>query len=219
LAERVSNTVDLTRFRFRERRKLTPVLLSNRNLERLYNVECTLRAFALIQQRFPEARLIVAGDGSERARLRELAASLALDNVEFVGAVAPQDMPALYDRADIFVNASDIDNQPLSIIESFACGLPVVTTDAGGIPDMVTDGVTGLMVRCDDHHCLAENVIRLLTDSRLALELALRARAKCELYTWASVSRKWIALYSELCELGETLEEGHELRTRLKART
>jgi glycosyltransferase involved in cell wall biosynthesis len=197
-AERVSNTVDLARFRFRERPLLKPVLLSNRNLGRHYNVECTLRAFALIQQRVPDARLIVAGDGSERRALRDLAASLAPGKVDFVGAVAPEDMPALYDQADIFVNASNVDNQPLSIIEAFASGLPVVTTDAGGIPEMVTDGETGLMIDRGDHEALAACVIRLLRNKELATDIAARAREECGRYSWTSVSGKWLRLYSEL---------------------
>ncbi len=197
-AERVLNTVDLARFRFRERRELSPVLLSNRNLERHYNVECILRSFAMIQQRIPDARLLVAGDGSERNRLRALAVSLGLKNVEFLGAVAPEDMPALYDQAGVFVNASDIDNQPLSIIEAFASGLPVVTTNAGGIPDMVTDRETGLMVDRNDHEAIAESVIRLLSDNTLALRLASRAGEASHKYTWASVRRDWLRHYSEL---------------------
>ena len=197
-AERVLNTVDLARFRFRQRGGLSPVLLSNRNLERHYNVECTLRAFAIIQQRIPGARLIVAGDGSERLRLRELAASLGLKNVEFLGAVAPEDMPALYDRAGVFVNASDIDNQPLSIIEAFASGLPVVTTNAGGIPDMVTDRETGLMVDRNDPEAIAEQVIQLLSDNVLALRLASRAGEASHKYTWAAVRHEWLRLYSAL---------------------
>jgi glycosyltransferase involved in cell wall biosynthesis len=197
-AERVLNSADLARFRFRERRPLRPVLLSNRNLERLYNVECTLRAFSIIQRRLLGARLIVAGNGSERRRLRELARSLSLENVDFIGAVAPEGMPAVYDRADIFVNASDIDNQPLSIIESFASGLPVVTTNAGGIPNMVTDRKTGLMVDRGDHQAIADSVILLLNDKELAKEIALRAREECERYSWAEVSGKWLRIYSEL---------------------
>lgn len=197
-AERVLNTVDLACFRFRERRELSSVLLSNRNLERHYNVECTVRAFAIIQQRIPNARLIVAGDGSERRRLRELAVTLRLKNVEFLGAVSPEDMPALYDRAGVFVNASDIDNQPLSIIEAFASGLPVVTTDAGGIPDMVTNEETGLLVNRGDHEAIAEHVIRLLSDASLARRLASRGEEASHKYTWASVRRDWLRLYSEL---------------------
>ena len=197
-AERVLNTVDLARFRFRERRELSPVLLSNRNLERHYNVECILRSFAMIQQRIPDARLLVAGDGSERNRLRALAVSLGLKNVEFLGAVAPEHMPALYDRAGVFVNASDIDNQPLSIIEAFASGLPVVTTDAGGIPDMVTNEETGLLVDRNDHEAIAESVIRLLSDNPLAQRLASLGEEASHKYTWAAVRRDWLRLYSAL---------------------
>lgn len=205
-AERVANTVDLARFRFRERRSLRPVLLSNRNLERHYNVECTLRAFALIQEKAPHAQLIVAGDGGERHALRTLAATLAPGKIEFVGAVAPEDMPALYDRADIFVNASDVDNQPLSIIEAFASGLPVVTTNAGGIPDMVTDGETGLMVGRGDFESIAERVIRLLRDEKLAIAIAARAREECEQYSWGAASSKWLGLYRELASKNAVAE-------------
>ena len=67
-AQAVSNTVDVSRQGFRLRQPLCPVLFSNRNLEPMYNVECTLRAFKLVQEQLPEARLIVAGDGSQRDR-------------------------------------------------------------------------------------------------------------------------------------------------------
>lgn len=197
-AERVVNTVDLSRFRFRERRVLKPVLLSNRNLESHYNVECTIRAFALVRSRISDARLIVAGDGSQRRKLCELAAHLRIANIEFAGAVAPEKMPELYGRADIFVNASNVDNQPLSIIEAFASGVPVVTTNAGGIPDMVTDGETGLMAGRGDHEALADRVIRLLSDKELASHIATRAREECGRYTWSAVSGNWLRLYREL---------------------
>src|SRR5262249_16317935 len=92
-AEAISHTVDLGRFTFRDRRPLRPILLSNRNLESHYNVGCTLRAFALIEQRAPFARLIVAGDGGQRTQLRALAAELGLRRVEFTGPVPPDQMP------------------------------------------------------------------------------------------------------------------------------
>lgn len=204
-AESVFNTVDSSRFRFHARRPLKPVLLSNRNLEPHYNVACTLQAFATIQTQIAEARLIVAGDGSERRSLRELAHELQLNNVDFTGAVAPERMPALYDSADIFVNASNIDNQPLSIIEAFASGLPVVTTGAGGIRDMVSDAVTGLMVSCDDHAALADRVLSLLSDDELASRLASRAREECNNYSWAAVRKQWLTIYRELAPANDAL--------------
>ena len=200
-AEVAPNTLDLTRFSFRERRPLRPVLLSNRNLEPLYNVECVLRAFALVQLRAPEARLIVVGDGSERARLHALSVNLGLDHVEFFGKVAPKEMPAFYDRADIFLNASDIDNMPVSHLEACACGLPVVTTDAGGIPYILTNERTGLIVARGDFKALAHACLRLLDDGALAARLIRAARAESERYAWASVRCHWLKLYHELAQV------------------
>jgi L-malate glycosyltransferase len=197
-AEAVSNTAPLERFTFRERRPLRPTLLSNRSLERHYNVGDTLRAFALVERRVPGARLIVAGDGGERARLRALAAELGLKQVEFVGAAPPDRMPELYDRADIFVNSSIVDNMPLSVIEAFACGLAVVSSNAGGIPGLVTGGETGLLSPCGDYEALAANVIRLLEDQRLAAGLINRARAACRQYTWEAARGSWLKIYAEM---------------------
>src|SRR5215468_3546580 len=203
-AEAVSNTAPLERFSFRERRPLRPTLLSNRSLESHYNVADTLRAFALIERRVPDARLIVAGDGAERARLRALAAKLELKRVEFVGAVPPDRMPELYDQADIFVNSSLVDNMPLSLIEAFACGLAVVSSNAGGIPSLVTEGETGLLSPCGDYEALAANVIRLLGDQRLAAGMIDRARAACRQYTWTETRGSWLKIYADMSG-GESL--------------
>jgi L-malate glycosyltransferase len=200
-AEAVPNTIDLTRFAFRERGPLRPILLSNRNFEAHYNVECVLRAFALVQKEMPEARLIVAGDGSQRSYLHALAVDLGLKDVEFVGQVAQEKMPELYQRADIFINASDIDNMPVSHIEAFACGLPVVTTDAGGIPYIITNGRNGLMVSRGDHEGLAAGALRLLRDRDLAARLIGTAQSDCQQFTWTSVREGWLKVYSELTHL------------------
>jgi L-malate glycosyltransferase len=200
-AEAVPNTIDLTRFAFRERGPLRPVVLSNRNFEAHYNVECVLRAFALIQKEMPEARLIVAGDGSRRPNLHALAVELGLKDVEFAGQVAQEKMPELYQRADIFINASDIDNMPVSHIEAFACGLPVVTTDAGGIPYMVAHGRNGLMVSRGDHKGLAAGVLQLLNDRELAARLIRTGQTDCQQYTWTAVRGGWLKVYGELTRL------------------
>jgi glycosyltransferase involved in cell wall biosynthesis len=197
-ARAIFNFVDTERFRFRERAPLRPVFLSNRNLEPLYNIGCTLRAFSLIQQRFPEARLLIAGDGRQRVELERLATDLSLRNTEFIGRVAPERMSELYDAADIYLNSSIIDNMPISIIEAFASGTPVVTTDAGGIPYIVTDEETGLLVPSDDYRQMAQKAIRLLEDSELASKLAQNGREECRKYSWDSVRDAWLKLYHEL---------------------
>ncbi len=79
----VPNLVDLDKFRFRERRPLRPRLVSTRNLEPLYNVACTLRAFRLVLDRYPEGTLTLVGSGSEEPRLRALAQELRLEGRDF----------------------------------------------------------------------------------------------------------------------------------------
>jgi L-malate glycosyltransferase len=194
----IFNHIETENFHFRERRPLRPVFLSNRNLEPHYNVGCVLRAFALVQQRFPGARLKVVGDGSQRIELERLAGELNLHQTEFVGLVAPDRMPSLYTEADIYLNGSEVDNMPLSILESFAAGLPVVTTDAGGIPFIVQDGVTGMVVPKGDYEAMAERAIRLLEDNELAMKITRQAREEVSRYSWEAVRGEWLAVYKEL---------------------
>jgi glycosyltransferase involved in cell wall biosynthesis len=194
----IFNLVNTEHFRFRERKPLRPVFLSNRNFEAHYNVACTLRAFALIQKTFPEARIIVVGDGIEKTRLHQLAIELNLKNVEFLGAVFPKKMPEIYDRADIYLNSSNIDNTPISIIEAFSCGLPVVSTNAGGIPYIVENEKTGLLVKMNDHEALARAALRILESDETAQKIINEARCECVKYTWENVRGEWLKIYQEL---------------------
>ncbi|MBI3231468.1 MAG: glycosyltransferase family 4 protein [Candidatus Doudnabacteria bacterium] len=156
-----------------------------------------------MQRRYPNARLIVAGEGTERANLENLAATLGLQGVEFIGRVEYEDMPALYDRADIYLNAPNLDNLPSSILESYAAGMPVVTTEAGGIPYILWHEETGLLVGLDDHIGMANAAIRLLEDQVLSEKIIRQALKECDKYTDFSERRSWGRLYQKLT--GESL--------------
>jgi len=197
-AQAIFNVAALDKYRFRGRRPLRPVFFTSRSHEPLYNVPCVLRAFALIQRRYPEARLTVGGDGGERRRLEQLARELKLRNTTFTGIIPSDRMPAVYDAHDIYLTATDIDNMPNSITECFAAGLPVVTTNAGGVPYIVRHEETGLMVGRDNHEALAANAIRLLEDQELAAAIARRAREECSQYAWPQIKGQWLAVYREL---------------------
>jgi len=195
----IANFVDDGTVRFRRRAPLRPVFLANRNFQALYNVPCVLRAFARIQARMPSARLIVIGDGPEREHVHETARALALHAVEFIGSVPPSEMGRWYDEADVYLNSSDIDNMPNSIIEAFACGLPVVTTRPGGIPYVVEHERNGLLVDCNDHEALAAAALRLFDEPALAERLVSEGRRDvAEHYSRAAVIDAWSALYHRL---------------------
>jgi glycosyltransferase involved in cell wall biosynthesis len=198
VARSIFNTVPIERFSHRARTPLRPVFLSNRNFDPMYNVGNTLEAFGLIQKQFPAAALTVAGDGAERERLHSLAERLQLRNVTFLGAVKPSEMFGLYESADIYLNSSEIDNMPNSIIEAYAAGTPVVTTNAGGIPYIVKHEETGLMIPCRQPQAMAAAAVRLLEDQEFASRLAAVAREECARYTWERIRPEWLALYRGL---------------------
>jgi glycosyltransferase involved in cell wall biosynthesis len=194
----IPNIIDRDRFAFRLRDPLRPRLLSTRNFESLYNVACTLRAFALIQQRWPDATLTLVGAGSEQSKLENLSAELKLRGVTFAGRVAPDAIWRCYADADIYVQTPDIDNMPSSILEAYASGLPVVSTNAGGIPAILADGVQGLLAPAGDHDAIAAHVLRLLDDGRLARRLALAAFDATEDLVWDRVRTQWVEVYRGL---------------------
>ena len=188
----IHNVVDLSRFEFRDRAPLKPRLLSTRNLEPSYRVDVILQAFAILKTHAPDATLTIAGFGSEEPRLRRL----AVDGVRFIGKVEPGSMPNVCASADIFLNASVIDNQPVSILEAFASGLPVVSTPTGDIPAMVLHNHTGLLVAPDDPASLASAVLRLIKEPREAFRMAQRARQEVTNYAWPAVRDEWASVYT-----------------------
>ena len=180
----IPNIADLEQFEFCERLSVQPNFLSARNLEKIYNVACVIRAFKRVHDRFPKSTLGIAGDGSQRSKLEQLVGELGLNNcVTFYGIVEHAKILDLYDQYDIYVNASNVDNLPGVILEAYASGLPVVSTRAGGIPYIVKDGVTGLLVDKGDCDALAERMIRLVEQPKLASTLAKNARKESQKYS------------------------------------
>lgn len=197
-AEIIPNIVDTERFRFRRRTPVRPRVLSTRNFEPLYNLPCTLRAFRIVQDRHPDAELTLVGSGSQESALRGLAGKLGLRNVTFAGRVDPAGIWRYYADADIYLQTPDIDNMPASVLEAFSSGCLVVSTDAGGVPAILTHGVHGLLAPCGDHEATGRAILQLLSDSDLAARLADAARESCAGYQWSAVRGQWLALYRSL---------------------
>jgi L-malate glycosyltransferase len=196
----VPNTVDLQQFAYRVREPLRPRLLCTRNLEPIYNVACVLRAFARVQHRYHDATLTVVGSGSQDQMLRDLACSLDLQRVTFTGQVSPPEISRYYDEADIYVQTPRIDNMPLSVLEAFASGLPVVSTGVGGVPGVLTHGVHGLLAPTDDDEAVAAHIITLLESPSDARRLAAAAYESCAAYEWPIVRDRWLEAYEAATE-------------------
>lgn len=197
----IPNIVDVERFRFRRRERFRPRVLSTRNFEPLYNLPCTLRAFRLLQDRHPDAQLTLVGGGTQETAVRQLAAELKLAHVTFAGRVPPDEIWRYYADADLYLQTPEIDNMPTSVLEAYASGCVVVSTNAGGVPAILTDGDNGLLVPRNDHRAAADAMLRLLDDDTLAHRLTDAALEGCANYQWSAVRTQWVHVYRSVAQL------------------
>src|SRR6266853_5164057 len=205
----VPNLVDLSQFRYRERNPLRPHLVCTRGFSGYYSVDVVVRAFAEVKKDYPEARLDLVGGGPLEADIRKLVGDLNLGGVNFPGVVSRSQIGKYYDQADIFINASWLDNMPVSVIEAFGSGTPVVTTSPESMPYLVEHERTGLLSPVGDEKNLAANVVRLLRDPALAARLARNAHSESQKYTWKVVREQWVRVY-----LGQDLPENTAIARR-----
>ena len=199
-ASAVPNVVDLSQFKYRVREPLRPHLVCTRGFSKYYSVDVVVRAFAKVKKAYPEATLDLVGNGPLEADIRRLVENLRLSGVDFRGVASRQEIGKYYDQADIFINASWLDNMPVSVIEAFTAGTPVVTTSPDCMPYLVEHERTGLLSPVGDEKALADNVIRLLRDPTLARKLAKTAYCESQKYRWGVVREQWLQVYRSLAK-------------------
>jgi glycosyltransferase involved in cell wall biosynthesis len=193
----IPNHIDADGLPRRSRASMVPRFFCNRNFEAHYSVRAVVAAFREVQAVYPTAELVLAGGGALRNALEEQAGELGLARVTFTGPVLPSSMPALYDAADVYVNASLIDNMPLSLLEAYVHGVPVVTSDAGGIPWIARDGDTAAVVPAGDVTALAAAMIAVVREPAQAQERARRARMFVQAqFAWDRVRGQWLDVYA-----------------------
>ena len=205
----VPNIIDLDRFRPSSQGSLNgsgPRVLIARNLEPIYDIETGIRAFATLRGSFREATLDVAGSGPERKRLEALAGELGLsDAVRFLGRVDNVDMPRLYAAADIALNTSLVDNMPISVLEALASGVPIVSTDVGGVPALVEDEREALLVPPRDPESMARTLVSLWRSPEKWSALRDAGLKKARTFGWDVVREQWAEVYREV--LGQPVSD------------
>lgn len=199
-ADVIPNIIDLSRFALGPQRAFgnSPHIIVTRNLEQIYDIPTAIRAFAIVKKAIPGATMTVAGSGPELANLHALVATLGLaESIEFSGRIENANIPKLYASADCMINSSTVDNMPISILEAFASGVPVISTDAGGIPDLVDHQVTGMLVPVGDAEGLARETVRVLQNPAVYADLRFAAYDEAQKYSWPQVRERWLAAYIE----------------------
>ncbi|MDT8997940.1 glycosyltransferase family 4 protein [Paucibacter sp. APW11] len=203
----VPNIINLSRYKPAQQAvpASEPHLIVTRNLEDLYDNASAIRALAIVRERHPQARLTLAGTGPELARLQALAGELGLaDVVRFAGRLEREAMAGLYQSASVMLNPSLTDNMPNSVLEALASGVPVVSTDVGGVPYLLEHERTGLLVKPAQPAELAAAVLRVLDDAALRQRLVEQGLAEVERYTWARVAPLLLQSYQQACNGSST---------------
>jgi phenylacetate-CoA ligase len=175
--------------------KILPDFISIRYLTPLYNIECIIKAFAIIKNDFPDATLTILGDGIDREKLEDFVRENKIDDVTFMGSVSNTEVAFYLEKASILLNAPFVDNMPVSILEAFYSGLLVISSNVGGIPFMIRDVENGYLFESNNHVQMAEKMLLALKEQGKSLKMMKNARESLKNYSWENVKKSLYSLY------------------------
>ncbi|HEY9517490.1 MAG TPA: glycosyltransferase, partial [Gemmatimonadaceae bacterium] len=202
------NALDLADYPFRERVCPEPKLIWLRAFHSIYNPPLAPAVLARVAAEYPDARLVMVGSDKGDGSLQETRAAVERlglgDKVTMPGGVPKSEVPNRLQTGDIFLNTTNVDNTPVSVLEAMACGLCVVSTSVGGMPYLLEDGVDALLVPPDDPAAMAGAVSRILTEPGLASSLSHAARNTVEAFDWQPILAQWQDLLSSVARAGRT---------------
>lgn len=196
------NPLEIKRYPFISRNQVRPKLVWLRAFHGSYNPLLALYVLGRLKAEFPNASLLMIGpdngDGTFQ-RFQEAAVAFSLDDsVKCSGAVPNHDVPYWLNQGDIFINTTNVDNTPVSVMEAMACGLCTVSTNVGGIPYLLDDEHDALLVPPNDPDAMATAIRRILNEQSLAGRLSRNARAKADQFDWSVILPQWEELLTRL---------------------
>jgi glycosyltransferase involved in cell wall biosynthesis len=198
----IPNAIELSAYPSWVRRAARPHLVWLRSFHTMYNPSMAVGVLARLSNFHPEARLTMygvdKGDGSLQ-QCERLAAELRVTaRVRFAGVIPKTEVGRALSQADIFLNTTNVDNTPVSVIEAMACGLCVVSTNVGGVPHLVRDDVDAVLVKAGDTEAMAEAVLRILAQPDLCRRLSSAAQSSAQEFGWDSILPMWLDLVSKV---------------------
>ncbi|WP_374689878.1 glycosyltransferase family 4 protein [Promineifilum sp.] len=203
----IPNVLAIENYPYHHRPTVAPRLLWMRTFHDVYHPEMALEVLADLRRTHPAAMLTMAGQekGLHAAVVARAAALGLAEAVRFPGFLGPQDKVREFTAHDIYLNTNRVDNMPVSVLEAAAFGLPVVATAVGGVPYLLRDGETGLLVPADgagngDVAAMSDAIRRLLNEPGLAGALSANGRRLAESCAWESVRTQWETLFRSLVE-------------------
>lgn len=194
----IPNFIEVKNYSFLKRETVQPKLLWVRRIAEIYNPIMALGVLKALTEKYPEAKLIMMGPQQDKglfAKCKEFAEQYKLQ-VEFTGKLEKAEWTRRSKECDIFINTTNFDNTPISVIEAMALGLPVVSTNVGGIPFLIDDGKDGLLSAPENSIKFARKIEELIENPSKAQEVSKAGRRKAESFDWHVVKEDWNAILS-----------------------
>lgn len=193
----IPNTIKIHESKFKKRSELSPKILWVRAFDKIYNPQMAIKVLFELKKKYTNANLTMVGpekDGTLELT-KQLITELGLvNNIELTGVLSKEEWQKLSVNFDIFINTTNVDNTPMSVIEAMALGLPIISTNVGGLPFLIDNYHDGILVGKDDVDEMSNAIIGLIDNQSKAFELALNARLKVESFDWNKVRNKWLNL-------------------------
>jgi glycosyltransferase involved in cell wall biosynthesis len=201
----IPNPLELSDYHYRLRYTAVPKLIWLRAFHRIYNPSLAPRVLAELNKHGIKSTLNMVGpdkrDGSLEEMLRVADELQVRSQISIVGGIPKDQVPLKLLQCDIFINTTNVDNTPVSIIEAMACGLCIVTTNVGGISSLLEDGVDALLVPPDNPEAMAEAIQRVLIEPGLAKRLSANAGEKAARFDWSGVLSKWEEIFEGIIQV------------------
>lgn len=176
-----------------------------KSLEKVYGIEYLIKAFALFTVRNGKDNVLlyIVGGGSQEEYLKKLAKSEGIDQIcVFVGKIPYSQVPEYHSKFDVAVFLSEYESFGVSAIEASATGIPVIVSDVGGLPEVVVDGQTGIIVPAKDAESAADAMEKLFKDAALRENMGIQGRARVgHLYNWKDNVNRMIQIYNKIVKV------------------
>ena len=184
--------IEINNYKFSERKWNTIKLLWVRSFSKIYNPRLAIEVLKNLKNQGCDASLCMVGPDSDGSfkEVQEYAKEHNI-KVDFTGKLSKEEWTSLSLKYNIFINTTNYDNTPVSVIEAMALGLPVVSTEVGGMPYLIQNGIDGLLVPPNDADAMIEAILKIKNNKELAQKLAYNARKKVEQFDWSAVRKKW----------------------------
>lgn len=190
----IPNNIYIDDYPFKVRSLFRPRLLWVRSFDKTYNCEMAVDVLHLLLQQYPDAELCMVGpdkDGSQQS-VKALAEQYGIsDHLKMRGKLSKPEWHKLSEDYDIFISTTNFDNTPVSVIEAMALGLPVVSTNVGGVPFLIDDGKDGLLCEKGNAEDMVRRIVHLISMPNNSVDICSNARKKVKSFDWEVVREQW----------------------------